>query len=201
MRVAVVGLIVMGLLGIAPARAVEPAFDCSKAETEIETLICQHGTLGAKDQKLAEVYAAALDKLAGVADKDEAISFLKTEQRGWIKGRNDCWKSHDKVACTADLYDRRIAVLQARYMLVEQGDPVFFMCNGNQSDEIVATFMFTEPPSVRLERGDEVKVGILAPSGSGSKYEADFGVTFWTQGDEAQVSWPQGNDFSCVVRS
>jgi membrane-bound inhibitor of C-type lysozyme len=42
--------------------------------------------------------------------------------------------------------------------------------------------------------------GILSPSGSGARYDADFGVFFWVQGDEAQVAWPQENEFNCVVR-
>ena len=201
MKCPVFTLFLFALAGAAPASAASgPAFDCNKAAHEIEVLICQHEALGARDRKLDEVYRQALAVLATVADADEATSRLKTEQRGWVKGRNDCWKSENKVSCASDAYDRRISELQARYMLVAHGDPVFFTCNGNPSDEIVATFVMSDPPSVRLERGDELKVGILSPSGSGAKYEADFGVTFWTQGDEAQVSWPEGNDFSCVVR-
>ena len=178
-----------------------PAFDCSKAEHEIETLICQDEELAAKDRKLAEVYSEAIKVMEGVdAGGPEAIQELKTFQRGWIGGRNDCWKAEDKRQCTADIYDRRIAELQAEYFLVEGGEPVFYTCNGNPADEIVATFIPTEPPSVRLERGDTTKVGILSPAASGSRYDADFGVFFWVQGDEAQVAWPQENEFNCVVR-
>ena len=178
-----------------------PAFDCSKAEHEIETLICQDGELAARDRELAEVYKQAITALEKVdAGGPEAIQELKTYQRGWIGGRNECWKAADKRQCTADIYDRRIAELQAKYFLVEGGAPVFYTCNGNPADEIVATFSPTEPPSVRLERGDTTKVGILSPSGSGARYDADFGVFFWVQGDEAQVAWPQENEFNCVVR-
>lgn len=178
-----------------------PAFDCSKAEHEIETLICQDEDLAAKDRKLAEVYKQAIAALEKVdAGGPEAISELKAMQRGWIGGRNDCWKADDKRQCTADLYDRRIAELQAKYFLVEGGAPVFYTCNGNPADEIVATFIPTNPPSVRLERGDTTKVGILSPSASGSRYDADFGVYFWTKDDEAQVGWPQETEFNCVVR-
>lgn len=178
-----------------------PAFDCSKAEHEIETLICQDEDLAAKDRKLAEVYKQAIAALEKVdAGGPEAISELKAMQRGWIGGRNDCWKADDKRQCTADLYDRRIAELQAKYFLVEGGAPVFYTCNGNPADEIVATFIPTNPPSVRLERGDTTKVGILSPSASGSRYDADFGVYFWTKDDEAQVAWPQETEFNRVVR-
>lgn len=179
-----------------------PAFDCSKAEHEIETLICQDEDLAAKDRKLAEVYKQAIAALEKVdAGGPEAISELKAMQRGWIGGRNDCWKADDKRQCTADLYDRRVAELQAKYFLVEGGAPVFYTCNGNPAGEIVATFIPTNPPSVRLERGDTTKVGILSPSASGSRYDADFGVYFWTKDDEAQVAWPQETEFNCMVRN
>lgn len=194
------------LLGLAllasPALAQSgPTFDCSRAEHEIETLICQDEELAAKDRKLAEVYKQAIAAMEKVdAGGPEAIQELKTYQRGWIGGRNECWKAEDKRQCTADVYDRRIAELQAKYFLVEGGAPVFYTCNGNPADEIVATFIPTEPPSVRLERGDTTKVGILSPTASGSRYDADFGVFFWVQGDEARVAWPQENEFNCVVR-
>ena len=178
-----------------------PAFDCAKAEHEIEELICQDGELAAKDRKLADVYKQAIAAMEKVdAGGPEAIQELKTYQRGWIGGRNECWKAEDKRQCTAEAYDRRIAELQAKYFLVEGGTPVFYTCNGNPADEIVATFIPTEPPSVRLERGDTTKVGILSPTASGSRYDADFGVFFWVQGDEAQVAWPQETEFNCVVR-
>ena len=175
-----------------------PAFDCSKASHEIEVLICQDDELAARDRKLADVYEQALAVLKGVADATDATAELKAYQRGWVGGRNDCWKADDKRQCTLDSYDRRIAGLQARYFLVEAQDPVFFACD--DSAEIVATFVPTEPPTARLERGDSMEVAWLEPSGSGSKYVADFGISFRTKGDEAQVEWPQGNAFSCTVR-
>ena len=176
-----------------------PAFDCSKAEHEIEDLICQDDELAAKDRKLAEVYAAAIKVMEGVdSGGPEAIKELKTYQRGWIGGRNECWKAEDKRQCTADIYDRRIAQIQAKYFLINGGEPVYYNCSDNS--QIVVTFIPSEPPSIRMERGDSTEVGILSPAGSGSRYDADFGVFFWLQGDEAQVAWPQDNEFNCVVQ-
>jgi uncharacterized protein len=190
------------LAGPAPAFAQSgPTFDCSNAKHEIEQLICQDEELAAKDRKLAEVYKQAIKAMEKVdAGGPEAIKELKATQRGWIGGRNDCWKAADKRQCAIDSYDRRAAYLRARYFLVEGREPVYYTCNGNPADEIVATFIPTNPPSVRLERGDSQEIGILSPSGSGSRYDADFGVYFWIKDDEAQAAWPQDNEFSCVVR-
>jgi membrane-bound inhibitor of C-type lysozyme len=44
-----------------------------------------------------------------------------------------------------------------------------------------------------------VEIGVLSPAASGSRYDADFGVYFWTKGEEAQVAWPQENQFTCAV--
>ena len=175
-----------------------PAFDCSAAEHEIEDLVCDNPALSAMDRRLAEVYGQALAVLDDVADSAEATRYLKAEQRGWIKGRNECWKAADKVGCARQGYQRRIAELQTRYFLVDVGNPVFFKCDDNS--EIAATFVPTDLPTVRLERGDSVKVGWQVPAASGAKYEADFGVTFWTRGDEATVNWPQDTHISCTIR-
>ena len=57
----------------------------------------------------------------------EAIADIKTTQRGWIGGRNECWKSEDSRACTEKAYRTRIAELQAnlvhRYPLARCSTP------------------------------------------------------------------------------
>lgn len=189
-------LVVATVLGLGgTAMAAEPTFDCSKAEHEIETLICGSEALSADDQKLAEVYAEALKVAGTLADASEAEAELRATQRGWIKGRNDCWKADDKTACTAEAYDRRIAGLQAQFILVNPQPPVFYRCDDNS--EIVASFLETNPPTARLERGDTTIVVWQGISGSGARYEGDFGVVFWIKGDEAMVEWPQGTEFDC----
>ena len=91
----------------------------------------------------------------------------------------------------------RIAELEVRYRLVEPGEPVYFACSDDS--EIVARFVPTNLPGVRLERDNETVVALLARAASGAKYEAPSGVVFWTQGDEAIVEWPEGNSIRCSV--
>ena len=191
---------VLLLIFALPARAEGPSFDCSRTQHEIEDIICHDETLAAKDRRLVEIYRQALKAVGGVADKVKATKLLKATQRGWIKGRNDCWKAEDKAQCASDNYDMRIAELQARYFLLKGGDPVFYVCDNNPANEIVATYIPSDLPSVRLERGDTTVIGILSPSASGSKYVADFGIAFQVQGDGAKVDWPQGTSFACKQR-
>lgn len=199
-------LVATGVTALAPAVpwAQGPAFDCAKASGEVEKLICQDAGLAALDHKLDEVYGAAQAKA-----RDDMPNLLRTEQRGWVKGRNECWKagSGDPVFITASWqakglrecveanYRIRISELQAQWRLVTEEGPVFFACNGNPANEVVATFFETDPPTARLERGDRTVTTWLVPAGSGSKYEGQ-NVEFWTKGKEARATW-MGGELEC----
>ena len=83
-----------------------PAFDCAKASGSIENMICEGTELARLDQRLNETYA---ERIATAAHAERRL--LRAEQRGWIKGRNDCWKSSDPYRCVVDTYNDRIAEL------------------------------------------------------------------------------------------
>lgn len=87
-------------------RNTQPAFDCANASSQAESLICRTPSLGLMDQHLARAFRLALANA-----KDPAL--LKAEQRGWIKGRNDCWKSEDLSACVSESYQQRIRALES----------------------------------------------------------------------------------------
>jgi uncharacterized protein len=91
------------------AQAAQPSFDCSKASHEAEELICKDSDLAALDRSLAELYATVLKNTP--ASEQGA---LKTEQRGWVKGRDDCWKSDDQHGCIKSEYEMRINELKDR---------------------------------------------------------------------------------------
>lgn len=88
-----------------------PSFSCSAvSKGSMEELICQNETLSALDLKLANIYKQALVK-------SNNNSTLKAEQRGWIKGRDECWKADDKTSCLNDSYQQRISELQKKYQV------------------------------------------------------------------------------------
>ena len=170
-----------------PALAQDPSFDCSEVESgSIEELVCEDSELSSLDRKLAEVYAAASTKAV-----DQQPPLLKAEQRGWIKGRNECWKSDNKRTCVAEEYRRRIAELQARYRLVAASGPVFYACGGNPANEVTVTFFTTDPPTLIAERGDSVSLMYLQPSASGRRYRGR-NESFWENQGEARVTWGFG---------
>ncbi len=168
----------------AVAHAEGPSFDCAKvAPGSVEALICKDAALTTLDRTLAEVYAAATKKAS-----NEHPPTLKAEQRGWVKGRDDCWKDADKRACIEREYRRRIVELQARYRLIPSKPAVTFVCDGEARNEVVVTFFETDPPSLIAERGDQTSLMIVQPSASGTKYQGR-NETFWEHQGEATITW------------
>ena len=84
--------------------------------------------------------------------------------------------------------------------LPPSADRLYYACDGPQPNEIIFTPAETDPPSAKLVRFNEVQTVMLAPAASGAKYEGDFGLIFWSKGDEAQVDWPQGTSYACKVK-
>ncbi|MEJ8850991.1 lysozyme inhibitor LprI family protein [Variovorax rhizosphaerae] len=84
--------------------AVEAAsFDCAKASSRIDNAICASTKVSALDERLSEVYAAALRVRP---DPDE----LRTAQREWLRDtRNKCQED----ACLVAVYERRIEALRS----------------------------------------------------------------------------------------
>ena len=184
-----------GLRMAGTAIAKGPAFDCGKASGSIEELICQDDELSALDRKMAGVFAAASKKAT-----NEHPPVLKAKQRGWIKGRNECWKSEEPRACTKKVYRTRIAELQALYQLVPEEGPFWYACDGNPANEVVVTFFRTDPPTLIAERGDSVSLMYLEPSGSGSLYRGG-NESFWENQGEATVVWGYGSpQMRCVEK-
>lgn len=180
--------IFLGCMAIAARAAAEgPSYSCDKVDAgSIEALVCGDAQLSALDRQLAGVFAAASAKAA-----NEQPPVLKAEQRGWIKGRDDCWKSDDRRSCVLTEYQRRIAELQARFRLVEGTGPVRFTCDGDPRNEVVATFFPTEPPTLVAERGDSVSLMYLERSASGSRYQGR-NESLWEHQGEALIVWGYG---------
>ncbi|MDT3275000.1 MliC family protein [Shewanella sp. SP2S2-4] len=161
-----------------------PSFDCAKVNAgSIEAMVCKDAGLSQLDNQLAEVYSQALEKA-----KNEQPPTLKAMQRGWVKGRNECWKSEDKHACIEASYQTRIAELQAQYRLVDMTGPVFYACDGSPANEVVVTYFKTEPATLIAEHGDSTSLMFAQPSGSGAKYQGR-NESLWEHQGEAKVVW------------
>ncbi len=92
------------------APTVNPRFDCAKASHEVEELICKDAGLASLDRKLTEVYDRAPKRV-----REDGYEDPRPFRRGWVKGRNDCWKAEDVRQCVETAYKHRIAELQIGY--------------------------------------------------------------------------------------
>lgn len=188
-----------------------PTFDCAKAKGEVEKLICSDPSLATLDRTLDEVYTAATAKATG-----KLATQLRAEQRGWVKGRNDCWKANgaqtwitatwtvDTVkGCVDAQYRLRTSELQALWRLVPP-KTVSYVCQNNPANEVVANFFETDPATIRLERGDRtVTMWHVGAAGDGN-YEGQ-NVSLVYKGNEVKVNWLNTNtgttdDLSCRAR-
>jgi len=194
------GAIVAGLLlaGSIPAQAQAdgPHFDCRKAGTRtVPQLICGDAALSALDRQLAGVYGAAVKKAT-----NERPPVLRASQRGWIKGRDDCWKSTDVRACVETAYRQRIAELQALYRLVDSRGPFTWVCDGPAGGEVLIRTFATDPPVAIAERGDAVSLMFQQPAASGARY-AGRNESFWEHQGEARVQWGYGvPEMRCTLK-
>jgi len=181
-----------------------PSFDCDKAASTAEKLICAAAGLAFLDVQLAERFAAALNAAQNLdVGASEAESELRAIQRGWIKGRDECWKANDARECVELAYLRRDGELVALWLLEEPTGIAFWSCDGNPANEVVTYFFATELPSVRFERFDSVDAGSLTRTASGSRYEGSFGRFIWIKGEEATYRDPDpdATTYTCVLRT
>ncbi|WPZ22410.1 lysozyme inhibitor LprI family protein [Sulfitobacter faviae] len=175
-----------------------PTFDCAKAESSAEKLICNDPDLAALDRRLAERFAAAVAVAEGLdVGAEETTKNLRAMQRGWISGRDECWKAPDLRPCVETQYLRREADLVAEFMLEPASDRIPLTCG----PRAVTVNRFATPlPAVRVEEGDRVYPGALA--------EADTPGTYYLRGagmlvmdhDEISIGDPYGEAQTCTVR-
>jgi uncharacterized protein len=76
------------------------SFDCEKASTKIEKLICSDDALSKLDDDLSAAYDSALQD-------DKQATAIRHNQMQWLKSRNRC----SEINCIKDAYTTRIAQL------------------------------------------------------------------------------------------
>lgn len=182
----------------------EPSFDCAKAESDAEVAICGSTALSQLDVEVSRLYGLAL---AGPNMTDERASELKALQRGWIKGRDECWKASGGLeTCIAAAYGMRIDALRTGYADARVGEgassgPFAYACDGLGA-LVSAVFVMGEAPLVSLRWRDVEVVLPQVPAASGTKYASDDyregTITFWTQGTDALLETSDGQTVSCV---
>ena len=196
----------LALLLLAPAApAATPSFDCAKAASAAEKLVCSDPALSALDQELARLFALARDDPDLGADQRATLIAM---QRGWIKGRDDCWKADDLRTCVVDEYLSRILDLRQESAAARGADaagislgPFAVTCEGF-GQPIALTIAKTNPELAWLEWPDGYLALTQTMSGSGVRYasEGEGGETvFWMKGKDATFDRPGQSSLTCRI--
>ncbi|WP_111873244.1 MliC family protein [Aeromonas bivalvium] len=189
--------ILLGTLLFAPllATAATPSFDCAKAKGAAETLICQDAGLAALDNELAALYPKAIAAFSPEQQKSE-----RAMQRGWIKGRNECWKAGDLRQCVEESYQLRITELQIKGGQLRVPSPVDYQCANNVT---LSTYFYNEArrpaAMINLSEGNNQQqvLAYQTPSASGTRYEGQ-NLTLFTKGSDARLERYGEPTLSCT---
>ncbi|HQS83595.1 MAG TPA: lysozyme inhibitor LprI family protein [Alphaproteobacteria bacterium] len=98
-------VLALGVIFSTSGAYAEPGFDCRKATTPTEHVICSDDGLGVLDKEINEVYKKCL---ASVPDTEA----LRVEQRKWLKEERSDYKTD--VGHLKEVYTQRIAELKAK---------------------------------------------------------------------------------------
>lgn len=164
-----------------PTGPVTPSFDCAKAESEAETMVCADYGLAALDNRLAEVYAAELAK-------PDAVKDLAARQRGWVKGRDECWKADDKKLCVEEEYRTRIAELQINSPGAMAASAVEFKCDDNSKPFTMAYYNELDDKPAVITLGNDQAIIFPQPAASGTQYGRK-GITYREHQGKANVDF------------
>jgi len=99
----VVRLLLAVLIMATPRVAIGASFNCAKASTSVEKIICASKTLSRLDEQLAKVYESVLS----LSDHPDVI---KSHQQAWLRTIRDTCQ--DKP-CIQNAYEHRLAQLAA----------------------------------------------------------------------------------------
>lgn len=94
------------------------SFDCKKAATKVEKLVCADASLSKLDEEMNAAYKVALQ------DKLHA-DFIRVSQRVWVQQRDaSCIDRNALAECVSQFYQRRLSVLKIPITTSPTGKPI-----------------------------------------------------------------------------
>ncbi|WP_412471434.1 lysozyme inhibitor LprI family protein [Halobacteriovorax sp. RT-1-4] len=135
---------------------IAPTFDCQKATYKAETLICEKSELANHDRHMAIVYKDSIRKVEALDEgRETSLKRLKAMQRGWGKGRNDCWKDRNLYSCIEHNYKYRISYLQTKWDLLRPHEIYGLICKQNRAEIVMNIYKTSYYNSIKAEYGDK----------------------------------------------
>ena len=114
-RLATLAFFMLLFLAAPQSAVAAPSFDCAKASSRVEKLICSRPGLAQLDSDLADAYRTALRDVRW----SSANRRIRAEQKEWIARRNRC----DNAKCLRRLYHTRIGALYSELDDSEEVQP------------------------------------------------------------------------------
>ena len=180
-----------------------PSFNCAKASTSVEKLICRDLQLGLLDDEVAALYKMRRNGL----DPD-GLAMLKTAQMSWILSRDrECdLRTKDElsaISCLANQYEKRIAGLRLstdppRYRLTpseakfvrENADGTAYVF---QMDDAIMGGTLSRLISSVIDSRDDINDYVKAISGPGEFHPStNDRFIFGSQCARHACTWAQG---------
>ncbi|WP_188689917.1 MliC family protein [Silvimonas amylolytica] len=201
----VLGIVTFALFLSHMAQAAKPSFNCARVSTSAEKAICADDDLAALDRETSRLYKlASTDKSADPAARKN----LKAVQRGWIKGRNDCWKESDLNACITASYVMRIYELRADFPATHRNSgaststgPFLMHCPGVDDAiptafvQVGAGYAYAALPGRKL-----VLTQVVAASGAHYQHNTGEGLfSLWNKGPDVLLQQPGQPDAQCTI--
>ncbi len=163
--------------------ATGPGFDCAKATSEVEKLLCRDAALAALDRELAAQYQKVL-----AATRGEERERLTAVERGWVKGRDECWKDDQARRCIEEAYRTRLAELRigegARPAGVQE-----YRCNDDGQPLSAVFYDQFEPRVAVVSHGRDQAIVFAAAAADTLRHYARSGVRFDERADGAVVEF------------
>jgi uncharacterized protein len=150
--------IVLGWLVLVLAISAQAAsFDCEKAATKVEKLICGDRDISKLDEELSAAYKAALQ------DKKQAES-IRQAQKQWMKVRNGC----ADATCVKSAYESRLQAMSTREQSARTSEN-FISAQIDKTQSAEQEFP-QEPPKLRYGLCDRNKPELFCEGPSGKGY-------------------------------
>ncbi|TNC63985.1 lysozyme inhibitor LprI family protein [Rubellimicrobium roseum] len=174
-----------------------PSFDCARASSWGEKLVCSDQGLATLDRNLQARFEAAL--AAAAVRMPAALPELRATQRGWIKGRDECWKGRYPHECVEANYLHREAQLVAAWSLEDPSWVTTYDCGS--AAKVRVSYFNTEYPSIRIERGAETDVAVADLEEEHTRYASDLGSVFLVDADDAWLQWLGASEEACTLEA
>lgn len=193
-RLAGIGTGLLLLWVSAPVSAAPADTGCADtASSPVQRLICADKQLMQQDQEIGQLYGTALQQYS-----DPDRKRLKVRQHEWLSARESCVKGERPHNCIAEQQQRRLVELRIGLGQLQAPTAVGYLCRGQESTPVFASYYPTDPPAAVLTFGDRQAVTFIAESASGARYAAGD-VEIWEHQGQATFKWGK-TELHCTRR-